>query len=84
MAIGIAMAVFLQKTTDFGWTLSLIFLVSYALAELYRMKLGMDFNKILGSGISMDRIRTKVMVPASIASVLMWAVITSVIYNLFN
>lgn len=84
IAIGISMAIFLQKVTDFGWILSLIFFVSYALSELYRMKLGMDFKKVLESGMSMDRIRTKVMVPASIASVLMWALITSVIYNLFN
>jgi hypothetical protein len=84
IAIGISMAIFLQKATDFGWILSLIFFVSYALSELYRMKLGMDFKKVLESGMSMDRIRTKVMVPASIASVLMWALITSVIYNLFN
>lgn len=82
MAIGITMAIFLQKAIDFGWTLSLIFFVSYVLAELYRMKLGMDFNKILESSMSMDRIRTKVMVPAGIASILMWALITSVIFNL--
>lgn len=82
IALGIFMAIFIQRATDFGWILTLIFLVSYVLSQIYRTMLGVNFSKMLESGMSFERIQTKVQLPAAISSVLMWALITSIIDNL--
>lgn len=82
MIVGIFLAIFGERATNLGWKFTLILLVTYVVVQIYYSISLRNFYADLGPDITLEGMQAKIRIPSSINSIMIWALITSIIDNL--